>query len=281
MEETKSTLNKIGMNAAKNIAMKKIEKGFFENMAHWFTKASKCNFDSIKQHFDTDETMVRKRLLYSLFPFNPYFFDITKDKPDLYGPLWIFSTLVFIIAASGEISKYLNIGEDNSYFETFVPRSALLIYGIGIGLPLALWLLMKFFGAKPSYVLLQCTYGYSFTAYIPASLICILPYTTVHIIVLGIAVGISTSLILINCWRDFNQFIKSRAYFLISLIAIFQLIIYLILVLYFFGMNDKIDQIKNTIVSTAGNIANNVNHIIHPNSTSTNTTNTNFSSGGS
>ena len=262
------TINEIGKKAIKSYSKKKVEKGFVENIIDWLTNASKCNFDFIKQHFDVNENIVKRRLYHSLIPFNPFFHDISKEKPDLYGPLWIYTSLVFIIAASGEISSYFHGDVSSDYFEQFVPISALMIYGIGIGLPFALWAIMKLFGSKPFFVSILCTYGYSFTAYIPASLVCMYPNKTLHILVIGVAVFISTSFLLVNCWQDFSKYVKSRTYFLLALIVIAQLIIYLVMVLYFFGLKDTVNEIKDKIIETGSNIANNINHVISTNSSS-------------
>lgn len=258
-------------NIIKTTAKRKIELGFFERISDWISKASKCNFTSIKRHFNVTEDLILKRVLYSFIPFNPYFYELIKNKPDLYGPLWIYTSLVFIIAATGEISSYLNGNESSGYFEEFVPHSALMIYGIGIGLPLLIFFLMRVFGSDPSYVTIQCIYGYSFFAYIPASLICMIPNKTIHVFVFGVAVFISTSLLMVNCWKDFSIYIKSRTYFLVGLIVICQLIIYLVMVLYFFGLEDKLTDLKKSI---GGGLNNNVS-----NNTSSNSSNTTFKNG--
>lgn len=86
----------------------------------------KYYYSFLKQYFDVTEEKVRSRILNSLIPFNPKFHDISKEKPDLYGPFWIFTTLVFIIAATGELNSYLH-GDSSSYFEEFVPVSAVLV----------------------------------------------------------------------------------------------------------------------------------------------------------
>jgi hypothetical protein len=67
---------------------------------------------------------VRKRLLHSLVPFNPVFFDISEKSPDLYGPFWIYTTLIFIIAASGSLAKYIKGAPTQNFFEEFVPIAA-------------------------------------------------------------------------------------------------------------------------------------------------------------
>lgn len=102
-------------------------KNVGDSVTDWIARASKCNFQFLKQYFNVTEKIVIKRGSYSLIPFNPYFHNISKEKPDLYGPIWIFNTLIFIIAASGELTSYFHGDKNKSYFEMFVPYSALLV----------------------------------------------------------------------------------------------------------------------------------------------------------
>ena len=41
-----------------------------------------------------------------LFYFNKSFYKIVNDKPDLYGPFWIYTTLIYVMAAGGALSYY-------------------------------------------------------------------------------------------------------------------------------------------------------------------------------
>jgi hypothetical protein len=67
---------------------------------------------------------VRTRLLHALVPFNPKFYDISENSPDLYGPFWIYTTLIFMIAASGSLAKYIKGSSTQNFFEEFVPIAA-------------------------------------------------------------------------------------------------------------------------------------------------------------
>lgn len=69
-------------------------------------------------------TDVRTRLLHALVPFNPKFYDISENSPDLYGPFWIYTTLIFIIAAAGSLAKYIKGSSTTNFFEEFVPIAA-------------------------------------------------------------------------------------------------------------------------------------------------------------
>jgi len=42
-------------------------------------------------------------------PFNRDFYALANDKPDLYGPFWIYTTLIFLVAVAGNLSAYINV----------------------------------------------------------------------------------------------------------------------------------------------------------------------------
>lgn len=70
-------------------------------LAHSF-----CRF--WQDYFDVTQSDVFSRLLMSLNPFKGSLSAILKDKPDLYGPFWIYTTLIFLLSATGNFSSYLS-----------------------------------------------------------------------------------------------------------------------------------------------------------------------------
>jgi len=82
----------------------------------------------LKQYFNVTTADVRSRLLHSLVPFNPKFYDISEQSPDLYGPFWIYTTLVFIIAAAGSLSRYIQNQSTTNFFQEFVPIAAAIVF---------------------------------------------------------------------------------------------------------------------------------------------------------
>ena len=79
------------------------------------------------------------------------FFVMYKEKPDLYGPFWILTTLIAILAILGNLGRYFDLlsqGKADKYSANFnfIPTAAIVIYFAGFGLPLALKLIMKFLG---------------------------------------------------------------------------------------------------------------------------------------
>ena len=55
--------------------------------------------------------------------------------------------------------------------------AAAIIYGGGIILPLVLGLIMKCFGSKSSIAMVLTGYGYSFSIFLPITLLCAIPFT--------------------------------------------------------------------------------------------------------
>lgn len=52
--------------------------------------------------------LVKKRVMAAFNPYMEHFFELENSyKPDLYGPFWVFTTLIFILAASGNLATYI------------------------------------------------------------------------------------------------------------------------------------------------------------------------------
>ena len=63
------------------------------------------------QHFKITNADFFKRIVYSLVFFRPVLVNEIRDRPDLYGPFWIYSTLILLLATSGNISSYWKSGD--------------------------------------------------------------------------------------------------------------------------------------------------------------------------
>ena len=149
--------------------MNKLDKTINEN---WYDKL-KCNITFLQKYFDIDTEEIKERLISSLIPLNSRFYNLIEKKPDLYGPFWIYTTLIFVISASGSMTKYLQGITNEDYFQQFIPKAAYIIYGIGFCLPIIIFVIMYFFGSNTPFILILCTYSYSFSIYIPIMILCI------------------------------------------------------------------------------------------------------------
>eukprot|EP00486_Rosalina_sp_Unknown_P006429 CAMPEP_0201578098 /NCGR_PEP_ID=MMETSP0190_2-20130828/24809_1 /ASSEMBLY_ACC=CAM_ASM_000263 /TAXON_ID=37353 /ORGANISM="Rosalina sp." /LENGTH=165 /DNA_ID=CAMNT_0048010897 /DNA_START=88 /DNA_END=582 /DNA_ORIENTATION=+ len=76
---------------------------------------AKCwNVQYYQPYFDLDTSDELIRIRKALLPFLAgEFYDKDLDeKPDLYGPFWITTTLAFLMAAMGNFAAYINTNEE-------------------------------------------------------------------------------------------------------------------------------------------------------------------------
>ncbi|KAI5099321.1 protein YIPF1, partial [Silurus meridionalis] len=130
--------------------------------------------------FNVDTHQVMGRIISSVLPWRGKNFVRLhiRNNPDLYGPFWICTTLVFAIGVSGNMSSFLvNRGQAKyKYVPEFwkVTMAATAIYSYAWLVPLVLWGFLTWRSRKISsttyysFLEIVCVYGYSLSIYIPA-----------------------------------------------------------------------------------------------------------------
>ena len=78
------------------------------------------------QFFDVDTSSVLARCWAALYP-RANFLDVLEGNPDLYGPVWIATTVVFILFLGGTISKYLGESGQGTFVYDFELLSGMLL----------------------------------------------------------------------------------------------------------------------------------------------------------
>lgn len=63
----------------------------------------------ISRYFNVEIKDVLDRLKGAVIPFNKSFYQTAEKNPDLYGPLWIYTTIIFVITIASNISGYLGV----------------------------------------------------------------------------------------------------------------------------------------------------------------------------
>ncbi|EON96576.1 putative yip1 domain family protein [Phaeoacremonium minimum UCRPA7] len=153
------------------------------------------------QFFDVDTSAVLTRCWAALYP-RANFLDVLEGNPDLYGPFWIATTVVFILFLGGTISSYLaTTGEPFVYDFRLLSGAAGLIYGYTLVIPVALYLALRYFGSE-SANLLECwaLYGYSNLIWIPVALISWSRIDILNWVFVAVGLGLSVSFILRNLY---------------------------------------------------------------------------------
>lgn len=124
------------------------------------------------QAFDVDTASVINRCRATLYP-RANFLDVLEGNPDLYGPVWIATTVVVILFLTGTISQYLaHQGKDHfAYDFKLLSGGAGMVYGYTGLVPTALWAVLKWYGSESANLLeCVCLYGYANLIWIPVAL---------------------------------------------------------------------------------------------------------------
>lgn len=123
----KNFMETLIQNQTEGIAKNVIDNAGENIKKSWYEKLSCFNINFLQPYFDITTDQLKERLINSLIPFNPKFFEISQKNPDLYGPFWIYTTLIFVIAASGSLTKQLKGDSSDQFFQEFVPLAASLV----------------------------------------------------------------------------------------------------------------------------------------------------------
>lgn len=194
-------------NAELNFTAEVTTKGEAEQPAESY---SWYHINHYRPYFDVDTKDVFARVFKTVVPIGDNFFEFVNPTPDLYGPFWITTTVVFLLAAASSISQ-----SDMSV--TNVSFAAAAIYGYTIIVPILLWALCKWWLDVPlKFTDHVCIYGYSFVVYIPATFILLIPANWLRWIIMGIAGASSTIFILKNYSKPYIPAMKKA--FLVLLV---------------------------------------------------------------
>eukprot|EP00301_Raphidiophrys_heterophryoidea_P027817 c9837_g1_i1.p1 GENE.c9837_g1_i1~~c9837_g1_i1.p1 ORF type:complete len:311 (-),score=55.02 c9837_g1_i1:999-1898(-) len=143
----------------------------------FFTNSPAWSLLYYRPYFDVNTSQVIERLIAPLKVRNKWS-DAVGEKPDLYGPLWVATTLVFCMGVAGNVASALAFVASTTRTEwtydfTRVTLAATLVYGYVFVVPLMLWLAMRWYGAKLHLTALWCCFGYGSFVFIPCSIICV------------------------------------------------------------------------------------------------------------
>lgn len=137
------------------------------------------NISSYQPYFNVDTDIVFDRLICAVYPMGGFYMKIDSN-PDMYGPVWISTTLVFILSALGNCAAYLMSNRSKTdiawnFDVNYVNWAACAIYGYLLSVPAAFYFLLRYFGSNAGLVKLWCIWGYSLFIFIPTALLLVIP----------------------------------------------------------------------------------------------------------
>jgi protein YIPF1/2 len=122
-----------------------------------------------QQWFDVDNVIIGKRVLKSILPPLKAFYE-DGEKPDLYGPFWITTTLIVVIASASNLANYFASSEQTWQSDfTKVSFAASMLYSWLLIVPMIVWFMLKRIGCEKPLANIISYYGYSFTVFSPSA----------------------------------------------------------------------------------------------------------------
>jgi hypothetical protein len=189
----------------------------------------------IGKYFNVELNDVISKLKGACIPFNKSFYESVENTPELYGPFWTFTTIIFLITVTSNLSGYLSSDKNFSSNFNFMPYAALFIYGFGFGAPLIIYLLSKFsFKVDIDLITNICVYGYSFVILIPVLFICAIPSEFIETICLLYYLVHSSIFLFYNVYLLISEKAPRAKYAILGIIGGIQLFLFFALKFYFF-----------------------------------------------
>ncbi|KAG5652644.1 hypothetical protein H0H81_004200 [Sphagnurus paluster] len=157
-------------------------------------------------YFDVDTQTVLKRCYATLIPTSTNYLSTHLNPPDLYGPFWTLTTLIFTLFLSSSlaasISTYLSApGTEYDYDFQLLSVAVSLVYAYGLALPVLLWLALRYLGVGEwSVVEAVAVWGYGQFVWIPVSVLCVIPVPILRWALVFIAFTLSGYFLVVNVY---------------------------------------------------------------------------------
>ncbi|XP_023550852.1 protein YIPF1 homolog [Cucurbita pepo subsp. pepo] len=185
---------------------------------------------SYTQYFNVDTDTVMNRLISSLYPIGGDFSSKIDANPDLYGLVWVTTTLVFVLAAFGNCATFLmqkqsDHGAAWSFDVSYVNVAAGSVYGYAIVVPTAFYFSLQYLGSNSNLIRFWCLWGYSLFIFILASFLLLIPVEILRWFIILLSGAASASFVTLNLrsYIDGNDLsvLIVAAFFLQMALAIF------------------------------------------------------------
>ncbi|KAF9693385.1 hypothetical protein EKO04_008869 [Ascochyta lentis] len=154
------------------------------------------------QAFDVDTAEVLRRCTATIYP-RANFLDVLEGNPDLYGPVWIATTVVVILFLTGTINQYLaHQGKEHfAYDFKLLSGAAGLVYGYTGLVPVGLWGVLKWYGSESANLLeCACLYGYANLVWIVVALVSWSPISILNYTFVALGLAFSATFLLRNLY---------------------------------------------------------------------------------
>ncbi|OWF48880.1 protein YIPF1-like [Mizuhopecten yessoensis] len=219
-------------------------------------------FQYYQQFFDVETYQVLNRILGSMVPRpgSNYLKTHIQPNPDLYGPFWICTTLIFTTAIAGNLANYLQSGgKEYEWRYDFhkVTFAAAAIFSYWWLVPTGLFAFLWWRGTNAGYSFLDLlsVYGYSLAIYIPISILWVVQVDWLQWILVLVGTTLSGTVLTLIFWPVFRDGNKRTAWAVVIIIFLLHASLAVGFKLYFFNAQAGTAVGVTTsapVISTAG-----------------------------
>lgn len=134
-----------------------------------------------------------ERTTAALFPKND-FFALISVNPDLYGPFWIPTTVIFLLFACKNISQYVSStlsGAEYRFEISDLSWAFSSVYGFVTVIPAISWGICRYYHLSLSFLQLVDLYGYGIAIWVPVAVLSIVSNEIFRYVLVSLAFVLS------------------------------------------------------------------------------------------
>ncbi|GAA5872768.1 hypothetical protein JCM8547_006337 [Rhodosporidiobolus lusitaniae] len=188
------------------------------------------NLDFYSGWFDVDTLTVLTRCYKTLLPREDYVTEVLAGVPDLYGPFWVPTALIFSLfltsSFSSSISAYL-ADLEYTYDFTRLGAATSVVYTYCLGLPILIWAAIKYWAgaSERSPVEIISLYGYSATIWIIVAWLNLIPSTLFQTVIAFAGTLMSLAFLLRNLYPILANAPNVSARLLLVVVTVLHLVL--------------------------------------------------------
>ncbi|KAG0017088.1 hypothetical protein BGZ80_008628 [Entomortierella chlamydospora] len=187
--------------------------------------------------FDVDTAQVTERCMASIIP-KQNFLEVMGGSPDLYGPFWIPTTVIFVLFVTSSIMESINAYMSSTPYTYDISQLTFAfgtIYSYAFLVPSMIWGATKYFGCQPDLLEMLALYGYGLTIWIPVSVLSILPWNLLRWALVAVGAGVSGVFLIRNMYPVLSRAEAQTSKVILILVVALHGILALILKYKFFA----------------------------------------------
>ncbi|KAI1293349.1 hypothetical protein EDD11_008436 [Mortierella claussenii] len=189
--------------------------------------------------FDVDTAQVMERCMASVIP-KDNFLDVMGGSPDLYGPFWIPTTVIFVLFVTSSIIDSINAYLSSTPYAYDIRQLTFAfgtIYTYAFLVPALIWGSTKYFGCQPDLLEMLALYGYGLTIWIPVAVLSILPWNLLRWALVLAGAGTSGVFLVRNMYPVLSRAEAQTSKIILILVVVLHAVLALILKYRFFAYN--------------------------------------------